>query len=193
MKPCWLCSSFGFLHSYFQDACMASDVCRFKAKHKWTLTPGAAYFKYCDVDKFKCSVHSRQCWHFLPFCFNSLIYCRCMIALKKIFPFLFMGKVSGVSIWWNIYYKNLPAFVWIDGVRHILSLAPVILGVRCIFLSVTLYSSLFRGYTVARWLTFIYPLWNVTIKDKTDFWKMDLHYRFVIIFLPHYATCKFHP
>lgn len=127
------------------------------------------------------------------FCFNSLIYCRCMIDLKKLFPFLFMGKVSGVSIWWNIYYKNLPAFVWIDGVRHILSLASVILGVRCIFLSVTLYSSLFRGYTVARLLIFIYPLWNVTIKDKTDFWKMDLHYQFVIIFLPHYAACKFHP
>lgn len=41
--------------------------------------------------------------------------------------------------------KNLPAFVWIDGVRHMLSLAPVILGVRCIFLSVILYSSLLRG------------------------------------------------
>lgn len=82
-----LLCSFGFLHSYFQDACMASDVCRLEAKHKWTLTPGAAYFKYCDVDKFKCSAHSRQCWHFVLFCFNSLIYCRCMIALIKSFPF----------------------------------------------------------------------------------------------------------
>lgn len=49
-----------------------------------------------------------------------------------------------------IYYKNLPAFVWIDGVRHMLSLAPVILGVGCIFFICDSVLISLQRYTVAR-------------------------------------------
>ncbi|CAM4572881.1 unnamed protein product [Lepidochelys olivacea] len=46
-----LCSSFGFLHCYFEDVSIAADCCKLKAKLKWTMTFATVWVEKAKPEK----------------------------------------------------------------------------------------------------------------------------------------------